>query len=114
MKNKVVLVFCEILYAMQAILQLTSWKAEAQYDTAWVKKQMGKGKKRVLAAEILNPWMAKSHKILIFAKPESTEKSLGSGMPCPAMLSPLLASNNISDTGIFLPWRLPLFAKSRD
>lgn len=39
MKNKVVLVFCEIPNAVQAVIRLTNWKAEAQYDTAWVKKK---------------------------------------------------------------------------
>lgn len=55
MKNKVVLVFCEIPNAMQAIIPLTSWMAEAQYDTAWVKKKKEIKKKRGLVAKILNP-----------------------------------------------------------
>lgn len=44
MKNKVVLVFCEIRNAIQAVIWLANWKAEAQYDIAWVKKKKAKKK----------------------------------------------------------------------
>lgn len=86
---------------MQAIIWLANWEAEAWYDTGCVKKekkQKWKEKEKIMNKRFQIPRiMAKSYKILVFAKPHNTEQPLVSGMPWLAVLCPLLAGNAISE-----------------
>lgn len=58
--------------------------------------------------------MTKSYNTHIFAKPDNTEQPLVSGMPCPAMLCPILATNIISETQGYVTWRLHLLVKRQE
>lgn len=58
MKNKVVLVFCEIPNAMQAIIPLTSWMAEHSTTLLGLKKKKkkrNKEKKRASGKDFKSP-----------------------------------------------------------